>query len=300
MTGYLYPSLPVNSQMINFAPLMLARFRLLYVLPLILLFMASCSNYDKLLKSDDFDEKNRMAKEYYNEGAYAKALPLLDQLLTVNLGTPQEEELRYYIAYCYYGQSQFLVSSALFKNFFSAFPKSYRAEECLYMSAFSLYKASPRFELDQTTTYKALDEFQYFADTFKSSERVKEANGLMDELRAKLERKMYEGGNLYFKTENYLAAATNYENLLREFPETDKAEEVSLQIIRAYFNYAGLSVVCKKPERYDMAIRSYNSFIEKYPQSEFADQAKGLHDRSISLKEKSEQEKLNYNCDEQS
>ncbi|MFN3940216.1 MAG: outer membrane protein assembly factor BamD, partial [Chitinophagales bacterium] len=248
----------------------------------------------------DFELKSAKAKEYYNEGSYAKALPLLDQLLTVQLGTPQEEEIRYYIAYCYYGQSQFLISSALFKNFFTAFPKSYRAEECLYMSAFSLYKASPRYNLDQTTTYKALTEFQYFTDTYKKSERVAEANLLMDALRAKLELKMFESAELYFKTENYLAAATNYQNLLKEFPETARAEEIYLQIIRAYFNYAELSVVCKKSERYDLVMESYQEFIERYPQSKLAGTAKGFNDRSAFLKTKSDKEKENYNCDEQS
>lgn len=262
--------------------------------------LSSCSNYDKLLKSGDFELKDKMAKQYYNEGNYAKALPLLDQLLTVNLGTPKEEEIRYYIAYSYYGQSQFLVSSALFKTFFSTFPKSYRAEECQYMNAYSLYKASPRYELDQTTTYKALSEFQFFADTYKKSDRIAEANNLMDELRSKLEYKMFKSGELYYNTENYLAAATTFENLLKEFPETEKAEDVSLQIIRCYFNYAGLSVVCKKPERYDMAIQAFKDFENRYPESDLLETARSLYDRSTTLKQKSEQEKINYNCDEQS
>lgn len=292
--------LPVVAYLINFAPLMSIRIISIIAFSFILLVFSSCSNYDKLLKSDDFGNKDEMAKKYYNEGNYAKALPLLDQLLTVNLGTTKEEEIRYYIAYCYYGQSQFLVSSALFKNFFKTFPKSYRAEECLYMNAYSLYKASPRYELDQTTTYSALDEFQYFTDSYKKSERVLEANDLMDELRAKLELKMYKSGELYYKTENYLAAATTYQNLLRDFPETDKAEEISMQIIRCYFNYAGLSIVCKKPERYDMAMLAYKNFIDRFPESDLLILAKGLYDRSVSLKQKSEQEKINYNCDEQS
>lgn len=286
--------------MLTFVPLMLFRLGPYFFTILIFFAITSCSGYDKLLKSDDFDLKNEKAKEYYNEGSYAKALPLLDQLLTVSLGTPQEEELRYYIAYCYYGQSQFLISSALFKNFFSAFPKSYRAEECLYMNAFSLYKASPRYNLDQTTTYKALTEFQYFTDMYKKSERVALANILMDELRAKLELKMYESAELYFKTENYLAAATNYQNLLKEFPETNKAEEIYLQIIRSYINYASMSVVCKKSERYELAMKSYQEFIDRYPSSKLAETAKALNDRSALLKTKSDKEKENYNCDEQS
>ena len=49
--------------------------------------LSGCSDYEKLLKSDDFDLKSERAKAYYNEGDYARALPLLDQLLTVRMGT---------------------------------------------------------------------------------------------------------------------------------------------------------------------------------------------------------------------
>lgn len=93
---------------------------------LVIWLLSGCSDYEKLLKSDDFDLKYDRAKAYYNEGDYARALPLLDQMLTVRMGTADEEEIRYYIAYCYYGQSQYLISSTLFKNFFISFPRSYR------------------------------------------------------------------------------------------------------------------------------------------------------------------------------
>ncbi|KRP11371.1 MAG: hypothetical protein ABR95_05105, partial [Sphingobacteriales bacterium BACL12 MAG-120813-bin55] len=169
--------------------------------------LSGCSDYEKLLKSDDFDLKSERAKAYYNEGDYARALPLLDQLLTVRMGTSEEEEIRYYIAYCYYGQSQFLIASALFKNFFKSFPRSYRAEEALFQNAYSLYKASPRIDLEQSQTINAINEFQYFVDTYKKSERVAEANELMDEMRKKLEEKEYNSAMLYYNTENYQAAA---------------------------------------------------------------------------------------------
>ncbi len=288
----------VSANMSNFAPLMFkARFGFLSLSIFIFLF-TSCTGYEKLLKSDDFDKKFVKAKEYYNEGDYAKALPLLDQLLTVKVGTPQEEEIRYYIAYSHYGQSEFLISSTLFKNFFISFPRSYRSEECLYMSAYSLYKSSPRYELDQTYTNKALQDFQYFVDTYPKSDRIPECNRLMDEMRKKLEIKLLESADLYFRTQNYQAAAVTYENVLDDFPETAEAENVGLLIIRSYFNYASQSVVCKKPFRYEKTIESYNDFIERYPSSELKGVAEGLYKRSVDLKEKSIIEQQNFNCDE--
>lgn len=273
------------------------KFPQLLIISAVLIF-SSCSDYEKLLKSDDFDLKSERAKAYYNEGDYAKALPLLDQLLTVKMGSSEEEEIRYYIAYCYYGQSQFLIASALFKNFFLSFPRSYRAEECLFQSAYSSYLASPRIDLDQSQTIKAIEDLQYFVDTYKASERVEEANTLMDELRKKLEEKTYVGAMLYYNTENYQAAAVTFEGLLKEFPETSRAEDIHLLIIRSYFNYAGNSTNCKRPERYEKCISSFERFKEQYPKSEILSIAEGLKERSVDLKAKSIKENENYNCDE--
>src|SRR5215204_629587 len=77
--------------------------------------------YDKILKSDDFDLKYEKAKAYYGKGDYARALPLLDQLLTVKIGTPEEKDIRYYMAYCYYGQGDYFSAASYFKNVFLTF-----------------------------------------------------------------------------------------------------------------------------------------------------------------------------------
>lgn len=256
--------------------------------------------YDKLLKSDDFDAKYIKAKEYYGEGDYAKALPLLDQLLTVKIGTPLEKEVRYYMAYCYYGQGDYFSSSSLFKQVFSIFPLSGEAEESLFMSAKSMYDASPRYQLDQTYSYKAIEAFQYFIDVFPKSALVKDANAYMDELRTKLELKLISSAELYYNTEHYQAAAVTFKNVLLDFPDTKDAEDISFKIINSYFSYAGQSVICKRADRYDMAIESYGDFVSRYPNSSRADQAKSLYERSIDLKEKTLTEISTYkiNCNE--
>lgn len=257
--------------------------------------------YDKILKGDDFDLKYETAKKYYNDGDYAKALPLLDQLLTVKVGSPEEKDIRYYMAYCYYGQGDFFSAASYFKQVFNTFPLAPEAEEVLFMSAKAMYDASPRYELDQTYSYKAISAFQYFIDVFPKSSLVPQANALMDELRSKLEEKLIASAQLYYNTEHYEAAAVTFNNVLLDFPDTKDAENMSFLIISSYFNYAGQSVVCRKEERYDMAIQAYNEYIARYPNGDKAGQAKSLYERSIDLKEKAITEINTYkiNCDVQ-
>lgn len=269
------------------------------ILSISLLVFSGCE-YDKLLKSDDFDAKYTKAKEYYAAGDFARSLPLLDQLLSVKLGTTDEKEVRYYMAYCYYGQEDYFSASSLFRQVFNLFPLSAEAEECLFMSAKSMYMASPRYQLDQEYSYKAIDAFQYFIDVYPKSTLIKDANAFMDELRAKLEAKMIAAAELYYNTAHYEAAAITYKNVLLDFPDTRDAEEISYKVINCYFSYAGQSIVCRKEERYDMAIESYRDFTSRFPNSERADQAKSLYERSVDLKSKAINEISTYkiNCNE--
>ena len=174
---------------------------------------ASCSGYEQLLKSDDFDLKYEKAREYYNRGSYNRALPLFKQLLTVEKGTEREEELMYYIAYSHYGQGEYLLAAALFKNYYTFFPRTSRTAECHYMSAYCNYLSSPRVTLDQTTTYKAIDAFQLFINAHPQSDSVAAANRMIDVLRDKLERKALNAAELYDRTGNHQAAAAHTSNI---------------------------------------------------------------------------------------
>jgi outer membrane protein assembly factor BamD len=263
----------------------------------LILSISSCSQYDKLLKSNDLDLKYTKAKEYYNRGSYNRALPLLKQLLTLYKGTEKEEELMYFIAYSHYGQGEFLIASALFKNYYTFFPTTNKTAECSYMSAYALFLASPKESLDQTTTYKSIDAFQLFINRFPASDSVEAANGMIDRMRRKLESKAMESADLYYHTRNYKAAAVAYENLLQDYPDIPDAEYVNFLIVKSYSELADRSVVCKQEERYASAQNAFQSFKSRFPESSYLDQAQTLSERAgrlknVSAEDCAEQERL--------
>ena len=49
---------------------------------LFILSFVSCSNYQKLLKSDNFDMKFETALSYFNESKYSRALVLFEDILS--------------------------------------------------------------------------------------------------------------------------------------------------------------------------------------------------------------------------
>ncbi|RMG76595.1 MAG: outer membrane protein assembly factor BamD, partial [Bacteroidetes bacterium] len=122
--------------------------RFLYIL-LFSFFFIACSDYNKILKSNDLRLKYDKAVEYYEKKQYFKAYPLLEELSVIYRGTSKAEQIDYYLAYCDYYTGDLLYAAYRFKRFAQTYPKSKYAEECSFMSAYCYYRNSPQYSLDQ-------------------------------------------------------------------------------------------------------------------------------------------------------
>src|SRR4029077_17111160 len=131
----------------------------------LVLMVSSCNKYNKVTKSKDYEYKLKMADEYYAKGKYKIAQQLYEELFPVFKGTVKFEELYYKDAYCFYYMKDYLQAQALFKGFLEVFPNSPKAEEVDYLHAFCYYKQSPKLELEQVNTTKAIGMMQTFINT---------------------------------------------------------------------------------------------------------------------------------------
>lgn len=240
----------------------------------------SCSSYQKIQKSNDFQLKYDKAMEYYDREDYYKALNLFDQVMPFFRGTDKAEDMSFKYAYAYFYQKDFILASYYFDRFSKTYPRSKKTEECSYMSAYCKYLQSPVYTLDQTTTYEALKELQAFMNMFPSSEYLPRCNELIDELRHKLEKKAFEISKLYLKMNKYKAAVSSFENLLNDYPDTQYREDALFYTIKSYYYYASKSIKSKRKERYHEAIETYNDFIALYPNSEHMRDVKYMKKRA--------------------
>ena len=135
-------------------------------------FLFSCNGYQKIVKSNDVDLKYLMAKSFYEDEEYFKALPLLDELHTLFKGTNKAEEIDYLLAYTHYGLGSNMLASYYFKIFTVNYPYSKYTEELSFMAAYCYYLESPKYSLDKTNTIKAIKELQAFIDKYPKSEKA--------------------------------------------------------------------------------------------------------------------------------
>ncbi|MCB0820490.1 MAG: outer membrane protein assembly factor BamD [Bacteroidetes bacterium] len=248
------------------------------ILPLLVwaIIAGSCSDYQKVLKSNDYGRKLELATKLYNKKDYNKAFPLFEELVSVKRGTREAEDIYYYYCYCNYYLDDLISASYHFSQFAKTYPASQKAEETAFMSAYCYYLGSPVYSLDQSNSYKAIEELQLFINKYPNSTRIEECNTLIDKLRKKLEVKSFEKAMLYFKTTDYKAAIIALNNTLKDFPMTEYKEEILFTIMKSNFLLAENSYENKKAERYKAAIDAYNVFIDKFATGKYTSEAQSI------------------------
>ncbi len=230
------------------------------------------------------DAKLDLAIKLYNKGDYFKALPLLEELITVYRGTKKAEKTYYYYAYTNYRLSDYESAAYDFETFARTFPSSEFAEECSYMHAYCYYQNSPQYSLDQTNTIKAINELQLFTDRYPQSTIIEQCNKLIDILRGKLELKAYKNAEMYYDMDSYKAAITSYKVLLHDFPSTNFREDALFKIVKANYFLAENSFEEKKAARYADTMVAYSEFVSAFPESRLkgkADDIKELTQKKL-------------------
>ena len=255
-------------------------FKLFLASAFLLVLVSSCNKYNKVTKSKDYEYKLKMADEYFSKGKYKVAQELYEELFPVFKGTIKFEELYYKDAYCFYYMKSYADAENLFKGFLEVFPNSAKAEEVDYMRSYCFYRQSPKLELEQVNTIKAMGMMQTFINTHPGSERNKEATEIIDKCRAKLEMKEHRAAELYYNMGQYRAAALAFTNLTNSYPESLKGEEYKLKTVKAYYKFAKMSYEDKQIERYEKVITEYQDFTDRYPESKLLKEAESFSNLS--------------------
>lgn len=245
--------------------------------------ISGCGNYEKVLKGTDAELQYKMALEYYGKKKYSKAQRLFERCVPVYRVTQRADSLGFYLSECYYYGSNYVLAGYSFDQVVQNYPRSGFAEESMYMSAYCLYKASPRPSLDQDYTRKAISGFERFVAQYPLSERVVEANRLLKDLYGKLLTKSYKAAWQYYWQRNYRAAVAALRQSLLEYPTTPYREEQMYLLAKSSYLLAVNSIETKQRARYQNAVDNYLSFISEYPNSKHAKEVSQYYVRSMKV-----------------
>ena len=258
------------------------------VFSFIILLFTACGEYNKILKSTDLNVKYESARKYFDEGKYSWAATLLEDVVQMTRTTSRGEEALYLLAQSYYKMKDHSTASEYFKTYYNTYPRGEYAELSRFYSAYGLYLDSPDPRLDQSDTYRSMQQFQDFLELYPQSERKEEVQAALFEMQEKLALKellsirlYYNLGNytiISFSGGNYLSCVITAQNAIRNYPYSKYREEFMYYIFKSKYEMAVQSVEEKKDFRYRDVVDEYFSYANEFPDGKYIKELKRLYE----------------------
>ncbi|MCC8142956.1 MAG: outer membrane protein assembly factor BamD [Tannerellaceae bacterium] len=245
--------------------------------------LASCGEYNKILKSTDYELKYSYAKKYFNNKQYNKSATLLEDLVPIFKGTAYAEESLYLLAQSYYGQKDYETASQYFTTYYNTYPKGEYNELARFYAGHGLYLSSPDPRLDQAQTYDAINQLQLYLEYYPQSERAAQAQEIIFELQEKLAYKELMAVRLYYNLgtymgNNYQASVITAENALKNYPYSKYREEYMYYMICSKYELVLVSVEERLQGRYRDVVDEYYTYMNEYPEGKYVRQVQRYFD----------------------
>jgi len=255
--------------------------RSFYTLILLVLFIAGCSKFRKIEKSEDWRVKYEAGLNYYNKKDYYRAAILFESILPIVRGLPEGEKVEFYLAYCQYNEKTYLLASDQFKTFYETYGRSQHAEEANFMYAYSLYASSPDHSKDQKSSIEAMNAMQVFLNKYPGSQFMSKAIEVITVSQEKLEKKGFENAKQYLKLKMYKGAIVAFDDFKKNFPDSKYLEEAAYLKVVAEYELAKVSIPSKQLERYSATLEYYKELVDNFPNSTFLKEAERYYSESM-------------------
>lgn len=230
-----------------------------------------CSEYTKLLKSQDREKMYKMALEYYGQKKYHKAVSLFDEVSPYFTGTAREDTIAFYNASSFYNMGDFETSGVLLDGFRrNSGRNSPFLEEAEYLYAMGFYYSSPQPERDQTATLQALLAISQYLDRYPNSVKKDDMKVRITELQNKIYDKEYLNAKCYYTIGKYKSAVLALKNALDESPENPHREEMMYLVTKSGYLLAHNSIPTLQRERYLKMMDYYLNFMSEFPDSKYS------------------------------
>jgi outer membrane protein assembly factor BamD len=232
------------------------------------LVLSSCSNYNEIIKGDDYVKKFELANALFDDEEFLKSIVLYEQIYQ-HAPKSGEGELAYYrLGRSYYNGEDYYMAGYYFSSYIQRFPYSANNEELMFLAAMCKVQNSPELSLDQTETEDAINAVQIFVDSYPTTVLMDSCNQIIDRLRQKIETKEFNNVMLYAQTERYRAAVASAEIFLEKYPSSIHAEEAFSTMVRNSYYLTVNSIESKKSTRIDETIERMRKFEADFPGSD--------------------------------
>ncbi|MBN1754661.1 outer membrane protein assembly factor BamD [bacterium] len=196
------------------------------------LFTLSCSRRIKVYQDPHIAYEQ--AYSAYERGKYTKAIEILEKFVFDFPGTELIDDAHMLLGRSYYRSKQYILAVGEFKRVLDSFGESEYSEEAEYMVGLCYYKESPRSELDQEYTMRAISWLKDFAEYYPDSPFYTQADSIIFLCQEKLALKEYKNLELYYNLRKYEAALLYGNLLIEEYSNSEWICPAYLIMIQAH------------------------------------------------------------------
>lgn len=212
----------------------------------------------------DAEDQYAVARREFDEKRWDKAVVELQKVIFNYPGAGFIDSAQYLLGMAYFNEEEYPSAILEFSKLLVSYPTSRLADDAAFMVASSDLEISPKAELGQENTLRAVHELRNFLDEYPQSDRKEEAGELLNRARGKLAKKAYKNGYLYYRLGRYESALMYLEKVLNDYHDTNWAKDAQFQIAEVHY----------KEKKYDQAKEEYEKFRQDFPDHELAKKAK--------------------------
>jgi len=214
---------------------------------------------------DTPEDQFEYARMLYDKGKYTLAAEAFQTVIFRFHGTSLADSVAFYSGMCYYNLKDYIVAIPEFQRLLVNYPSSPLADQAHYLIAKCYFLDAPHdIGLEQDGVDKAITEIENFFEDFPNSGYRQNASDLLDSCYARLAKKDYRNGEVYYKIGDYRAARIYFENVVIKY---SLPEWVGKSLYR-------LAEIDCKEKHYEDARAKLENLINKFPQHEWLAKAK--------------------------
>lgn len=240
---------------------------------IVTLLLVACGSSD-VTENPGASERFRLGMMEYEDGDYLEALNHFEVIRLQYPGSSVADSARYYTGMCRYERGEYLLASFEFNKLIQGRRRSALAPDAYYMFSQCYYEMSPKVQLDQTSTQRAIDALQSFVEQYPNHPKAPTVEKQVLELVNKLAQKEYETAILYEKMEIRRAALIYFSTIVDRYYNTYVADDALAGKIRMLLAL----------KRYAEAASAIENFLERYPDSDWRDDVEDMDNDLAELR----------------
>ena len=179
---------------------------------------------------------------------------------------------------CHFLNKDYVEAIAAYEEFKKIHPTHEEIQYVQYQIGIAYFNQMLTLDRDQTSTMKALANFEYLVANYPPSLFTQKANEKIGACRKRLADHEFYIGNFYYKKGRFRAAASRFEGLLGKFPKMSEEDKTLFLLGKSYLEL----------DQGEKARKTFAKIIAEYPKSSYYKEAnvfldQGVKEKKVSL-----------------